>query len=386
MAKAKKDKSKAAKPRRRKGTGSIIIRNGKYELRWREKGKLHQETTGLSATKANRKAAEDMLAKKTMIERYLTRKQQIDLLMKEKESLEEKIARLEDKAKPKIYLGGLVEAFRESPWKRCKPKQLEIYLQQLGAFVKWAKKDEMDFGDVDDAMVEKYAKYLDHFAAGTYNKHLNCLTLVWRAVGRSAGVRVNPWADLPRKDKDSHRRRDLEQEEIELILAATKGELRDLINIGLHTGMRLGDCCLLQWEAFKADGTVVVKTQKTGQEIRLSSANLLAALGRTGSTGDVLPDTAELYRRDPAAVSKQITRAFERAGITTTAKEKGWGKARSHASFHSLRHTFASRLINSGVPIAMVRELVGHSSEKMTEHYSHVSADAVLAALQKAGL
>jgi len=60
--------------------------------------------------------------------------------------------------------------------------------------------------------------------------------------------------------------------------------------------------------------------------------------------------------------------------------------ARSTVGFHSLRHTFASRLVNSGVPLAMVRELVGHSSEQMTAHYSHVSNDAVVAALKKAGL
>ena len=44
--------------------------------------------------------------------------------------------------------------------------------------------------------------------------------------------------------------------------------------------------------------------------------------------------------------------------------------------FHDLRHTFASRLIEEGVPLLHVSKLLGHSTILMTQRYSHASEDA----------
>ena len=95
---------------------------------------------------------------------------------------------------------------------------------------------------------------------------------------------------------------------------------------------------------------------------------------------------AELYERDDSAVSKLVRKTFEKAGIKTSSEEKGWARARPDASFHSLRHTFVTRAIEAGVPSAIVRALVGHSTAAMTEHYTHVGGDAVLEAFERAGL
>jgi len=43
--------------------------------------------------------------------------------------------------------------------------------------------------------------------------------------------------------------------------------------------------------------------------------------------------------------------------------------------FHDLRHSFASRLIEAGVDIITVRDLLGHSSVKLTERYTHSNSE-----------
>jgi integrase len=70
-------------------------------------------------------------------------------------------------------------------------------------------------------------------------------------------------------------------------------------------------------------------------------------------------------------------------GFRPPPKRRGTGKghdgrrARNEISFHSLRHTAVSLLKDAGIPEAVVMELVGHDSQQMSVHYTHVGFDAL---------
>ncbi len=53
---------------------------------------------------------------------------------------------------------------------------------------------------------------------------------------------------------------------------------------------------------------------------------------------------------------------------------------------HALRHTYASRLVNAGVPLPVVARLLGHRSIRTTMRYTHVSLNDSLTALKRAGI
>lgn len=380
----------ARSTRRMKGTGYLVARSGRWVMRWRVNGREVQEATEFPATAAGRKKAEARLADRTEIFRLRDQQTRLQVLIAKEQGVAARIEALQKIATGAraVTLGEFVDLWRRSPRRRdCGDAQTARYAAQIGQFVAWAG-EGVDVRAVDDDMAERYAQHLaQHYSGNTYNKHLNVLDAAWAAVGRSAGTEANPWHDLPRRRLDTHVRRALTPEEIAAIRAAATGEGRALIEIGLRTGLRLGDACRLDWSAFRANGVLDVVTGKTGAEVVLPAAGLLAALDACGfkrkASGPVLPRTASDYtsgKSGPSIVSDRIGRVFEAAGVARTVKADGWKRARAETGFHSLRHTFVTRAIEAGVPAPIVRALVGHASAAMTDRYSHVGSAAVLEA------
>jgi integrase len=366
-------------------------------MRWREGGRVVQEATSFPVgTKADRARAEELLSERTMINRLKLRRDKLAVLIAERDELTAKIERLQAKASPlpvreMLRLGGLVDAWERSPWRKdCSEVQRARGAARLSAFVAWAGGDVL-LAAVDDRMAAEYASELGARVSGlTFNAHLHTLTAAWKAVGRAEGLKHNPWAELAPKRPETHSRRVLAHEEVERILATAAGDVRALILAGLRLGLRIGDAARLRWEVFRSDDSAEIKTSKTGAVVRLPAGKLLDELAASGferrESGFIMPRLAEMYERDPSQVSRAVVRVFKAAGIETSDRREGWGRARPTATFHSLRHTFVTRAIEAGVPAAIVQALVGHATAAMTEHYTHVSAAAVLDAFTRAGV
>lgn len=377
--------------RRNKGSGYLILRGRTWYAAWHDAdGVLHRESTQFD--KDERDKAISFLDDKVAISRLSRSAAGLEALIREKEDTSARLGRLMSEAAPAavetapapkrdgLTLGGIVQAYMDSPRRRdSSDDMLERYRQQASAFVSWAGQD-VEVEAVDDDMADRYARHMmKTFSPNTYNKHLNTLTAVWRAVCRG---RPNPWADIPRRRLDTLVRKPFTDDEVDALLEATTGELRALIAIGRYTGMRLADAVFLKW-ASVTDGRIrVPRTRKTGAPVELPLhprlAEALSGIPRKRS--EVLPGLADRYRKDKASVSGMVQRAIAAIDLTTSVKARSGVRRRVEHGFHSLRHTFVTRAIEAGVPSDVVRELVGHSTLIMTEHYTHLGDEAVLKA------
>jgi integrase len=152
--------------------------------------------------------------------------------------------------------------------------------------------------------------------------------------------------------------------------------LRPLVLLALNTGMRRGELFSLRWENVRLGEkwlTVIAATSKSGQTRRIPlNAEALAVLTawrerQTETTGLVFPGVEGERLNN---INKSWNGVVKKAGL-------------DNFKFHDLRHSFASRLVQSAVDLNTVRELLGHKDIQTTQIYAHLDPDNLAKAVAK---
>ena len=151
-----------------------------------------------------------------------------------------------------------------------------------------------------------------------------------------------------------------------------------LLTIGIYTGLRLSDCALLKWNDIDFEHKIMkvlpIKTKKhmdAPLEIPIHPT-LLNMLHEAANDGEYVSDENASAYKD-GKLSGQVVDLFKSCGIETSKKVNG--KTKLMCGFHSLRHTFVSMAVNSGMSPLLVQKIVGHSAVNMTEAYYHDNMD-----------
>ncbi|HYR88529.1 MAG TPA: site-specific integrase [Terriglobia bacterium] len=144
--------------------------------------------------------------------------------------------------------------------------------------------------------------------------------------------------------------------------------LQPLVVLAVHTGLRRGNLLNLRWDQTDLDTRHVRITDSTKNRKTLAiplndtAYSVLSDLhaGRNGSAY-VFPHMQGEHEGEAIQdVKNSWKTALKNAGIT-------------NFRWHDLRHCFASWLVMSGVSLAVVQQLLGHRSIKMTLRYAHLS-------------
>ena len=231
--------------------------------------------------------------------------------------------------------------------------------------------------------------------AKTVNHDLKCLRMLFRAARRDKAIVDDPceFVSVTKKGA-STRRRPFTIPELQAVVAVADDEWKSLILFGLYAGQRLGDLAMLTWHNVDLQrGEIRLVTRKTGKTLTLPIAAPLRKHLDSLPAGDA-PD-APLHPRAFAIVSQQgktghlsnhFADLLAQAGLrekkahrktTEAGVGRGVGSGTGGLSFHCIRHTAVSLMKDAGIPEAAVMELVGHDSEQMSAHYTHVGREAL---------
>lgn len=259
--------------------------------------------------------------------------------------------------------GELMDRFEQEHLVKLASRQIcQVFVKHFRAFF-----GDRTLAEITPKVIVEYKsrRYAAGVGPATINRELTCLGKAFSLAKREwEWCRENPVSRVSLEKGVTKRDRWLTEEEEIRLLAACPFWLRDLVIFALHTGMRLGEVLALTWNGVDlARSTVIVFRSKNGERRTIPLNQTVMALLKEKSrvqhintvlvfpskTGTLL-DANHLRRAFRVAISRAELQDFH---------------------FHDLRHTFATRLVQSGVDLYKVQRLLGHKTSVMTQRYAH---------------
>ena len=209
----------------------------------------------------------------------------------------------------------------------------------------------------------------------TVNKYLNILSKMYNLGIGDKLLTENPLTGVKKFRESNYKIRYLTREEEERMYRVMDEKfpyLKPIVVTALQTGMRRGEIFNLKWENidFKY-GFIELLETKSGKARKIPISDKLKNIFNNLQTKIeseyvfINPETGKPYRD----IHKKFHIILEEAGI-------------KNFRFHDLRHTVATRLVEKGIDLVVVKEILGHSSIETTMRYAHAVPERKLKAIE----
>jgi integron integrase len=281
----------------------------------------------------------------------------------------------------------------------------KAYLYWVRFFIRWhGLRHPRDMGA---AQVEAFLAMLAterHVSPSTHNQALSAILFLYREV---LAIKL-PWLDnMQRPTRTKRIPAVLTREEVAALLARMDGDVGLVARLLYGTGMRLMEGLRLRIKDVDFDRQAIIVRQAKGNKdrvvmlphsladalrLQLSAARVRWQADRDAGRGGVdVPNALEskypqvgstwawfwmfpspTYGMDPrTGIVRRHHLYEERFARAVKAAARG-AKIEKHVTAHTLRHSFATHLLQAGTDIRTVQELLGHSDVSTTMIYTHV--------------
>jgi len=231
-------------------------------------------------------------------------------------------------------------------------------------------------------------KILERYLSNaSINREITCLKQILKLAVKYGYLQTNPAAEAE-KLAESSKWTILKDDEARRLIEAARAGLKPILRLLLQTGMRKNEALKLSW-AFPAYERKAYQDEAEARSvIDLNRARIFIPkeLAKNHKSREVplSSDLIEMFKglrktpdqKGPVFNIKEIKRSFQSA-----CKKAEIPKLR----IHDLRHTAASRMIEAGINVVDVCEVLGHSDLKITMRYCHASVDNKRRAVEKLG-
>jgi integrase/recombinase XerD len=283
--------------------------------------------------------------------------------------------------------GPLVGAFIEALWLEdgLSPNTLAAYRRDMQGFSQWLQAQSLTLEHAGENEVQAYfADRFDQTRASTANRRLTVLRRFYQWALREKHVSTDPTLKLLTAKQAPRLPQTLSEAQVEALLAAPNTEtplgLRDraMLELLYASGLRVSELVGLPMLSLNLREGVLRITGKGNKE-------------RLVPFGEEAADSLQNYlsQSRPVLLGKQNSPAvFVTQQGTAMSRVMFWKLIKKYAlladvhvplSPHTLRHAFATHLLNHGADLRAVQMLLGHSDISTTTIYTHVARERLKA-------
>lgn len=251
---------------------------------------------------------------------------------------------------------------------RYSPRTIDTYLSATKKFfLHFPTKLPNDIRTED---IERYQHYMASerkVSNSTLNQVVNAVRYYYKDVLGDA--RRVKFIERPRRERKLPNV--LSEKEVSALLKAVDNlKHRCILMLIYSAGLRLGESLALQrTDIIPERKQVLIRGAKGGKDrVSLLSDRILVQLSEylhAYKPNNFLFESPDGGMYSATSVQMVFRRALKKAGITAP------------ATVHTLRHSFATHLLENGTDLRYIQTLLGHSSSKTTEIYTHVSTKVI---------
>lgn len=310
--------------------------------------------------------------------------------------------KISTKARIKSDALKFLSTFRQELERRNQPKATPITIQRfsfefrrqfepghsdksMADYVTTFRQLEKHFGNVElttlnkNTIGEYLARRIQHTSVYAARKDFINLSASFNWAVRNGYLLANPCSGVAKPRIPEKLPNFFTEAEFEKLLNSIHNQdMKDLVAFAVNTGLRQMELLTLEWRQVNLNSRMIVLDNHghitKGKKIRsvpLNEEAMSVLMSRKiKSPGDIV-FTFDGQIGEQHLVSQKFKRCVKRAKINPK------------LNFHSLRHTFASWLVQRGVSIYQVSRLLGHSSVNITAIYSHLQPDDLRESVEK---
>ncbi|MDP9193193.1 MAG: tyrosine recombinase XerC [Acidobacteriota bacterium] len=251
-------------------------------------------------------------------------------------------------------------------------------------------RDQIELARVDHLTVRSYLAHLSRrkLARASVARHLSALRSFFKFLVREGVVEANPARTVATPKREKHLPAVMQPSDVALLLEQPDCSgplgLRDAAFLELlyASGLRIGELVGIDIDDLELRARLVKVHGKGSKERIVPFGTKAEAALRAWMAvrGDLVTDADEqavfVNYRGARITTRSVRRLFD--GYLHQAS------LRAGISPHTMRHSFATHLLNAGADLRGIQELLGHSSLSTTQKYTHLNDWQLIAVYKKA--